>query len=46
MSLLSAHCFSSDIIGQNTMDANPWLAGFGLTERGLALVAIAVIIGG
>src|SRR5262245_537445 len=28
------------------IDANPWLAGFGLTALGMALVVVAVIIGG
>ena len=28
------------------IDANPWLAGFGLTALGAALVAVAIIIGG
>ena len=27
-------------------DANPWLAGFGLTALGMALVVVAIIIGG
>jgi len=28
------------------VDANPWLAGFGLTGLGVALVVVAIIIGG
>jgi hypothetical protein len=28
------------------VDANPWLAGFGLTGVGLALVAVAILLGG
>jgi hypothetical protein len=28
------------------VDANPWLAGFGLTAVGLALVGIAILLGG
>jgi hypothetical protein len=28
------------------IDANPWLTGFGLTAVGLALVAIAILLGG
>jgi len=28
------------------VDANPWLAGFGLTALGVTLVAIAIIVGG
>ena len=28
------------------IDANPWLAGFGLTALGMALVVVAIIIGG
>jgi VIT1/CCC1 family predicted Fe2+/Mn2+ transporter len=26
--------------------ANPWLAGFGLTALGMALVVVAIVIGG
>jgi hypothetical protein len=28
------------------IDANPWLASFGLTALGMALVVVAIIIGG